>query len=220
MTAYGSPNFIRTPSYRDADELAVKTMFGADGRRPVTTWKTPTIFSVSAAALWTAGDRLFACSGPAASGKKKRSPWCRLSRACPTARPKPPAGFRSTPEPKPDLALGIAAVMIDQNLAADAAVSGLDSWKADLLTNYPTTKVSQTTGVPHRCDRRVGQGICKGQPTAGALRPRQRPGGGKPAGKPPRFMPSMHWPATSTRTAACGPFPRQATSGGLRCGHR
>ena len=32
LTAYGSPNFIRMPSGRDADELAVKTLFGDDGR--------------------------------------------------------------------------------------------------------------------------------------------------------------------------------------------
>ncbi len=32
MAAYGSPNFMRSPSYRDVDELTVKALFGADGR--------------------------------------------------------------------------------------------------------------------------------------------------------------------------------------------
>ncbi len=77
------------------------------------------------------------------------------------------------PGTEADLALGIAAVLVDGNMLDSGAVSGLGSWKSDLLATYATDKVSQTTGVAAEVIVDLAKGF------AGAKRPLALFGRGK-----------------------------------------
>ena len=146
MTVYGSPNFIRTPSHRDADELAVKALFGARGRTGfdlenadyilsfgsgiVDGWESP-VRMIRAASLW----------------KENNIPVVQVEPRLSNSAAKATRWVPINPGTEADLALGIAAVLVDGNMVDTGAVSGFSSWKSDLLANYGTQKVSQTTGV-------------------------------------------------------------------------
>ena len=146
MTAYGSPNFTRMPSQRDADELAVKTLFGTNGRAGFDLENADFILSFGSGIVdgWGAPVRMFRASS---QWKEKKITVVQVEPRLSNSAAKATQWVPINPGTEADLALGIAAFMIDQNLAADAAVSGLSSWKADLLANYGIEKVSQATGV-------------------------------------------------------------------------
>lgn len=146
MTAFGSPNYIRTPSNRDADELAVKTMFGADGRTGFDLENADFILSFGSGIVdgWGSPVRMIRASS---LWKEKKTTVVQVEPRLSNSAAKATRWVPINPGTEADLALGIAAVMIDQNLVDDAAVSGLNNWKGDLLANYGTKKVSEATGV-------------------------------------------------------------------------
>ena len=146
MTAYGSPNFIRMPSGRDGEALAVKSLFGAAGRTGfdlekadyvlsfgsgiVDGWGSP-VRMFRAASLWKENDVTVVQVEPRLSNSAaKATRWVPLN-----------------PGTEADLALGIAAVMVANGTADTGAVSGFSSLRGELLANYETRKVAQVTGI-------------------------------------------------------------------------
>jgi len=146
MTAYGSPNFIRTPSFRDADELAVKSLFGETGRTGYDVENADYVLSFGSGIAdgWGSPVRMFQA---ASLWKEKNVTVVQVEPRLSNSAAKATHWVPINPGTEADLALGIAAVMVDRNMLDTGAVSGLRGWKSDLLDNYATQKVSQTTGV-------------------------------------------------------------------------
>ncbi len=172
MKAYGSPNFMRSPSNRDVDEFAVRTLFGGSGRTGFDVEHADYILSFGSGFVdgWGSPVRMF----KAASLWKERNITVvqvepRLSNSAAKATRWVPVN----PGTEADLALGIAAVIVSRNMQDTAAVRGLSSWKDDLLATYATDKVAQTTGVAAEVIVDLAQGF------AGANRPLALFGRGK-----------------------------------------
>lgn len=146
MTAYGSPNFIRTPSARDADELAVKTMFGGRGRTGFDLENADYILSFGSGLLdgWGSPVRVFRASS---LWKENKATVVQVEPSLSNSAAKATRWVPVNPGTEADLALGIAAVMVGGNMVSGGAVSGLSSWKNDLVANFGPEKVAQTTGV-------------------------------------------------------------------------
>lgn len=146
MTAYGSPNFIRTSSQVDADELAVKTLFGATGRIGFDLENADYVLSFGAGLVdgWGSPVRMFRAGS---LWKEKNVAVVQVEPRLSNSAAKATRWVPINPGTEADLALGIAAVLVSQNMVDTGSVSGFGSWKSDLLSNYQTQKVSQTTGV-------------------------------------------------------------------------
>jgi len=146
MTAYGSPNFIRTPSNRDADELAVKAMFGADGRTGYDLENADYILSFGSGIVdgWGSPVRMFRASS---LWKENKATVVQVEPRLSNSAAKATRWVPINPGTEADLALGIAAVMIDQKLVSGGFFSRSNSWEDDLVANFGTEKVAQTTGV-------------------------------------------------------------------------
>jgi menaquinone reductase, molybdopterin-binding-like subunit len=146
LQAYGSPNFIRTPSHRDDDELAVETLFGGDGRTGFDLENADYILSFASGIAdgWESPVRMFrVCS----LWKDKHIPVIQVEPRLSNSAAQATRWVPIHPGTEADLALGIAAVMISQNLAGRSAVSGLSDWKSKLLADYDPAKVARTTGI-------------------------------------------------------------------------
>ncbi|MBC2743860.1 MAG: molybdopterin-dependent oxidoreductase [Desulfosarcina sp.] len=145
MTAYGSPNFIRTPSHRDTDELAVKTLFGAIGRTGFDVENADFILSFGSGIVdgWGSPVRMFRASS---LWKEKNTTVVQVEPRLSNSAAKATQWVPVNPGTEADLALGIAAVMVSQNMVDTGAVSGFSGWKNELLANYPTEKVSLVPG--------------------------------------------------------------------------
>ena len=172
MTAYGSPNFMRTPSGRDADELAVNTLFGDQGRTGFDVENADYILSFGSGIVdgWGSPVRMFRASS---LWKDKKTTVVQVEPRLSNSAAKATRWVPVNPGTEADLALGIAAVMVSRNMIDTGAVSGLSSWKTDLLANYAAEKVSQTTGVAAEVIAELAKGF------AGANRPLALCGRGK-----------------------------------------
>jgi menaquinone reductase, molybdopterin-binding-like subunit len=172
MTAYGSPNFIRTPSHRDDDELAVKTLFGASGRTGFDLEKADYILSFGSgfADGWGSPVRMIrACS----LWNEKRIPVIQVEPRLSNSAAKATRWVPIHPGTEADLALGIAAVMASENMVDTGDVSGFRGWKKELLANYDPQKVAGITGVKAEVIVELAKGF------AGAKRPLAICGRGK-----------------------------------------
>jgi len=146
MTAYGSPNSFRMPSNHDIDELAVKTLFGDYGRTGYDLENADYVLSFGSgfADGWGSPVRMFrACS----TWKDKDVTVVQIEPRLSNSAAKATRWVAINPGTEADLAFGIAAVMVSEGLADTADISGFKAWKKDLLANYSTEKVTQTTGV-------------------------------------------------------------------------
>lgn len=160
MTAYGSPNFIRTPSHQDVDELAVQTLFGATGRIGfdlenadyilsfgsgiVDGWGSP-VRTIQASSLW----------------KEKGIPVVQVEPRLSNSAAKATRWIPINPGTEADLALGIAAVLISQNRVSTWSVSGLRKWKDMLSEGYGPAQVAQRCGVPEDVIVDLAKGFAK-----------------------------------------------------------
>jgi anaerobic selenocysteine-containing dehydrogenase len=146
LLAYGSPNFIRTPSHRDDDELAVSTLFGGDGRSGFDLENADYILSFGSGIAdgWGSPVRMLrVCS----LWKDKRIPVVQVEPRLSNSAAQATRWIPIHPGTEADLAMGIAAVMIAQNLVGSGDISGLSDWKNKLLADYDPAKVAQTTGI-------------------------------------------------------------------------
>ncbi|WP_319404931.1 menaquinone reductase molybdopterin-binding-like subunit QrcB [uncultured Desulfosarcina sp.] len=172
LAAYGSPNFIHTPSHRDADELAVKTLFGASGRTGFDLENADYILSFGSGIVdgWGSPVRMFRASS---LWKEKDVTVVQIEPRLSNSAAKATRWIPINPGTEADLALGIAAVMVSKNRVDTGTVSGAGGWENQLLANYGTQKVSQITGV----DANVIVDLAKG--FASANRPLALCGRGK-----------------------------------------
>ena len=172
MTAYGSPNFMRSPSNRDADEFAVKALFGAGGRTGFDVENADYILSFGSGFVdgWGSPVRMFKA---ASLWKDKAITVVQVEPRLSNSAAKATRWVPVNPGTEADLALGIAAVLVDGNMLDTGSVSGLGSWKNDLLATYTREKVSQTTGVAPKTITELAKGF------AGANRPLALFGRGK-----------------------------------------
>ncbi|MGD8702517.1 MAG: molybdopterin-dependent oxidoreductase [Desulfosarcina sp.] len=157
LSAYGSPNFMRTPTGLDADELAISSLFGSSGRTGFDVEKADYILSFGSGIVdgWGSPVRMFrAASLWKDSGATVVQVEPRLSNSAAKATRWVPIN----PGTEAELALGIAAAMVSGGLAKTGAISGFGAWENDLLTNYETEKVAQVTGV----DKAVIVDLAKG----------------------------------------------------------
>jgi anaerobic selenocysteine-containing dehydrogenase len=180
MTAYGSPNFIRTPSGRDVEELAVMALFGSNGRIGFDVENADYIISFGSGIVdgWGSPVRMIRASS---QWKDNKATVVQVEPRLSNSAAKATQWVPVNPGTEADLALGIAAVMVANGLADTGSIDGFNGWKNDLLTNYETQKVAQVTGVDAavimdlakgfaRADRPLALcGRGKGQ-TAGSLR--------------------------------------------------
>ena len=146
MEVYGSPNFIRAPSRQDADELTMSTLFGANGRTGVDVENADFILSFGSGLVdgWGSPVRMFRA---ASLWKENNASVVQIEPRLSNSAAKATRWVALNPGTEADLALGIAAVMVADNLADTGAVSGLNNWKSDLLANYDMDTVAQITGV-------------------------------------------------------------------------
>ncbi len=146
LTAYGSPNFMRTPSGRDSDELAVKTLFGDTGRTGFDVENADFILSFGSGIVdgWGSPVRMFRA---ASLWKDKKVTVVQVEPRLSNSAAKATRWVPINPGTEADLALGIAAAMVANGLADTGNVSGFGSWENDLLANYEAPKVAQVTGI-------------------------------------------------------------------------
>lgn len=146
MDAYGSPNFIRMPDGTESDQFAVETLFGSAGQTGFDLENADYVLSFGSGLVdgWGSPVRMFKVCG---QWKENRVPVIQVEPRLSNSAAKASRWVAITPGTEADLALGIAAVMIEKNLVGSGAVSGLYSWKNALLADYSVDKVAQTTGV-------------------------------------------------------------------------
>lgn len=160
LTAYGSPNFIRMPSGRDADELAVKTLFGDDGRTGYDVENADYILSFGSGLVdgWGSPVRMIAA---ASTWKDKNVTVVQVDPRLSNSAAKATRWVPINPGTEADLALGIAALMVANGAADSSPISGFGALKAELLAGYKTEKVAQTTGIEAGAIVELAQGFAR-----------------------------------------------------------
>ena len=160
MTAYGSPNFIRMPDGSDSDRLAIKALFGADGRPGYDVENADYILSFGSGIAdgWGSPVRMIAaCS----LWRENHIPVIQVEPRLSNSAAKATRWVPINPGTEADLALGIAAAMINGNLVGRGAVSAFGAWRGELLDTYAPDKVSQTTGVDAAIIVELARGFAK-----------------------------------------------------------
>jgi len=150
LTAYGSPNYIRTPSIQDSYELAiyltqgVRAMAGFDidkadfvlsfGSALIEGWESPVYMFKARSALSDNGGRMEQIEARLSKTAAKSDNWIALN-----------------PGTEGCLAFGLAHVMINEKLYdrefVDNYSSGLVELQNQILEAFPPEKVSKITGV-------------------------------------------------------------------------
>jgi anaerobic selenocysteine-containing dehydrogenase len=162
MASYGSPNMLRMPSNRDVEELAVKTLFGDYGKIGYDLENSDYVLSFGSGIAdgWGSPVRMFrACS----TWKDNDVNVIQIEPHLSNSAAKATRWVAINPGTEADLALGIAAVMVSEGLADTGDVSGFGSWKKQLLANYDTEKVAQTTGVSAEVIAELASGFGKAE---------------------------------------------------------
>ncbi len=161
LTAYGSPNFIKTPDVRDAYELAAYLMQGRQGNVGYDIEKADHILSFGAGILqgWGSPARLLHIHGKMNKDKTLVQIEPRLSETAANADQWVPV----KPGTEGVLALGIAHLMIRESLYRKSfinnQVAGFEDWtdengnshegfKTLVMKDYSPEIVAQITGVP------------------------------------------------------------------------
>jgi len=160
LTAFGSPNFIRMPSGRDADELAVKTLFGGNGRTGYDVENADYILSFGSGIVdgWGSPVRMIRADS---IWKEKNATVVQLDPRLSNSAAKATRWVAINPGTEADLALGIAALMVANGMADSGAVSGFRSLETELLANYETEKVAQTTGIKAETIKELANGFAR-----------------------------------------------------------
>jgi anaerobic selenocysteine-containing dehydrogenase len=160
LTAYGSPNFIRMPSDRDADELAVKTLFGEEGRTGFDVENADYILSFGSGIVdgWGSPVRMIAA---ASTWKDRNITVVQVDPRLSNSAARATRWVAIEPGTEADLALGIAALMVANGVADNSAVSGFNNLKTELLANYETEAVARTTGIDAKTIMELAEGFAR-----------------------------------------------------------
>ncbi|MFW5902247.1 MAG: molybdopterin-containing oxidoreductase family protein, partial [Thermodesulfobacteriota bacterium] len=174
LDAYGSPNFIRSPSAQDAYEMAVSLMQGQQGTVGFDMEKADHILSFGAGILqgWGAPVHMLNIFGRMHDKKQFVQIEPRLSETAARAD----QWVAITPGTEGALALGIAHVIIRESLYKHSFINqatfGFDDWtdadgktrmgfKTLVLKDYPPEIVSQITGIEPKTIARLARGFAR-----------------------------------------------------------
>jgi anaerobic selenocysteine-containing dehydrogenase len=150
LTAYGSPNMMRTPSLEDSYALTLQLTQGVQGLPGFDFEKTSFVLSFGSGILdgWGSPVRMFKATGDLReNGGKVVQVEPRLSNTAAKADQWVPI----KPGTEADLAMGIAHVIIKDSLYnsyfVDNLTSGFDEWKRRVMAKYTPEQVEAATGV-------------------------------------------------------------------------
>lgn len=150
MTAYGSRNFLQTPSMDDSYAMVLNLMQGVDAQAGFDFENTDFVLSFGSGIIegWGSPVRMFrANSRWRTTGGKVVQIEPRLSNTA----AKSDKWIPINPGTEADLAFGLAHVIIKQSLYdrdfIDNHSSGFDHWKKRVLDEYYPDKVAKTTGI-------------------------------------------------------------------------
>ena len=150
MTAYGSRNFLQTPSMDDSYAMVLNLMQGVDAQAGFDFENTDFVLSFGSGIIegWGSPVRMFrANSRWRTTGGKVVQIEPRLSNTA----AKSDKWIPINPGTEADLAFGLAHVIIKQSLYdkdfIDNYSSGFDRWKKRMLDEYHPDKVAKTTGI-------------------------------------------------------------------------
>ncbi len=150
LAAYGSPNFIRTPSMRDSYEMTLHLMQGVQASAGFDVEHADFILSFGSGILegWGSPVRMFrAHSKWKETGVKVVQIEPRLSNTA----AKSDKWIPVNPGSEGILALGLARVIVEESLYRKAFIdtytSGLEAWTREVLGRWTPENVEQATGV-------------------------------------------------------------------------
>ncbi len=150
LTAYGSPNFIRTPSGEDAHSLAMKVTMSEDARIGYDMENADFILSFGSGLIegWGSPVRVIKANSAL---KEKKAKMIQVEPRLSNTAAKADKWVPVNPGTEADLAFGIAAVLISESLYDAKFVkyntAGFDQWKDILLKQYDPQSVADATGV-------------------------------------------------------------------------
>jgi len=158
MTAYGSPNFFRSPSMQDTDEFALNAIFRSKGRLGYDLENADYILSFGSGILdgWGSPVRMFRANS---LWKDNQVPVIQVEPRLSNSAGKASKWVAINPGTEADLALGIAALLISQKMANKGNISGFRAWKNELVQAYKPETVAETTGVPVETISELAQGF-------------------------------------------------------------
>lgn len=150
MSAYGSPNFIRTPSMEDNYELVLQAMHGTPGYAGFDLENAGFVLSFGSGIVegWGSPVRMIrAHSGWKDKGAKLVQVEPRLSNTAAKAD----AWIGIEPGTEGALALGLAHVIVAESLFNASFVNGytagFDIWRTQVLSKYSPDQTAKITGV-------------------------------------------------------------------------
>ncbi len=150
LTAYGSPNFVCTPSMEDSHEMAMHLMQGLQtpvgfdventdfvlsfGSGILEGWGSPVRMSLANSSWKDHNGKLFQMEPRLSTTAANSSKWLPINPGAETA-----------------LALGLARVIVDEVLYNKDFIerfsSGFDEWKESVLKDFTPQKVAKMTGI-------------------------------------------------------------------------
>ena len=150
LTAYGSPNFIRTPSIQDNYELVLQLMHGVQGYAGFDLENADFVLSLGSGVIegWGSPVRMIrAHSGWRDNGGKLVQVEPRLSNTAAKADD----WIGINPGTEGALALGMAHVIVAESLYNKVFVNGytagFDAWRSQVLARYTPEQAAKITGV-------------------------------------------------------------------------
>jgi anaerobic selenocysteine-containing dehydrogenase len=152
MKAYGSPNFIRTASAEDTNELAAKLAQGKKGSVGYDLENAGFVLSFGSGLIegWGSPVRVIQAHSKWRSGKKTTKVVQVEPRLSNTAA-KADKWYPIKPGTEGALALGLAHVIIKESLYNKGFVnnqtSGFTKWRSVVMDEYSPGAVSETTGI-------------------------------------------------------------------------
>lgn len=150
LTAYGSPNFIRTPSMRDSYEMTLHLMQGVQASAGFDVENADFILSFGSGILegWGSPVRMFRAHS---AWKEKGSKVVQIEPRLSNTAAKSDKWLPVNPGTEGILALGLAHVILKESLHRREFIgfyaSGLDRWKNEVLSKWTPEQVEAVTGI-------------------------------------------------------------------------
>lgn len=150
LTAYGSPNFMCTPSIQDSYELTLKRMHGVQAMAGFDAENADFVLSFGSGIIdgWGSSVRMFKANS---IWRDKKVKVVQIEPRLSNTAAKSDQWIPINPGTEAALALGLAHVIIKESLYSIDFVnnysSGFDDWKQLVLNGYGPDKVEKITGI-------------------------------------------------------------------------
>lgn len=150
LTAYGSPNFLHTPSMQDSYALTLKLMQGGSGNPGFDIENSDFVLSFGSGVIdgWGASARMFKAKSRL---KDNKATYVQIEPRLSNTAAKADRWVPVNPGTEAVLALGLAHVMIKESLFNKRFVKkhtrGFDAFQQFVLAHYETGTVAEQTGV-------------------------------------------------------------------------